>query len=642
MISTQPPRRSRPPAPFPARSVGSNLRAPVRAPDGTVLLPPPPARGDRPAPWPLVAAPVLNAAPMSAEERCADPARAIVSLYRKHCTAESFDRMEQFKVVRQVASGDSDLANITVLGSVAGFPEITLWCGPERCVRMGTEGLRAALHDALPHLAHMPAFHKVALDVSEAYGAVEHDRSQRNRRHNAQLLCRFVCLCRAAGVTPGRMEAAAPLVHEVLSLRDPRMRRVLLPAMVVNLLSPAADDGVFERFLAAREQPRNCTLLDALLLVGGQMAALDHKAVTDFLHRGPLRRNGESLARVMDALWRIMGTPALSRPEKTQLIVHNLQSLCFVAGAIAVGQARALMEPTHHTEVWRTLLHCEDVPDFPQHLRQFFGTLREPDLLGLYIAKLHELPGEEGERTRTHLHRVLPALVQGQLQQLRATDANAATDGAADAALMTRWMDGARAPVEALGMPLQRKGHSWLACDSADAAHFLESGDDVQNSCMSLLRDAMHNRCLVGRLCDPTKRMLLLQDVDGRIGARAMWRLLRDETGRRVAVLDKMYGSNRLTPQQAADALLRLAAVRGEALGVDVYASMDWLQEGRELRRSALMVQSAESAVADYWDDQGAQCRQPLTYLPSALLVVWQLPSAEPPTRASGWEWQEP
>lgn len=114
----------------------------------------------------------------------------------------------------------------------------------------------------------------------------------------------------------------------------------------------------------------------------------------------------------------------------------------------------------------------------------------------------------------------------------------------------------------------------WTAVDTDDPEDLLLCGVEVVGSCQSINGAAYFNKCLLGYLLDGKNRMIAIKDENGKLVARAIFRLLWDEKEKTpVLFLERIYQAVG-APSHANEALKRMALKRSEALGIPL-ASKD-------------------------------------------------------------------
>jgi len=107
--------------------------------------------------------------------------------------------------------------------------------------------------------------------------------------------------------------------------------------------------------------------------------------------------------------------------------------------------------------------------------------------------------------------------------------------------------------------------------DTDDPWDLFLSGTDIQGSCQSVDGSPHLNKCLLAYVLDGKNRMLAVKGPDGRIEARAIFRLLYDtENDKPVLFMERIY-SNRAG--QFDEALLNMAKKRAEAMGLKLLRS---------------------------------------------------------------------
>ena len=167
----------------------------------------------------------------------------------------------------------------------------------------------------------------------------------------------------------------------------------------------------------------------------------------------------------------------------------------------------------------------------------------------------------------------------------------AVLQGAADFDL-PGWEAGEAGPVE--GRP------GWTVEDTASLQDFINSASEGAHSCLAVDYDVHYSRCLVGRLADGAKRMVVVKNAAGAIVARAMLRLMQDATQRPALLLSRPYDSIALPSAAAKDLLLTWAQRRAAALGIELlHAAADiYPRHGGPVRLMA-----EPSLALDYWDE---------------------------------------
>ena len=112
----------------------------------------------------------------------------------------------------------------------------------------------------------------------------------------------------------------------------------------------------------------------------------------------------------------------------------------------------------------------------------------------------------------------------------------------------------------------QQDDNKFTVIDTDDANHILLMGSEVEGSCQRVDGTANLNKCLLGFLLDGKHRLGVVCDSQGKIVARAVFRLLIDSTGQPVLFQEKVY-----VKDHGADyALLlrKLAAKKAKHLGI--------------------------------------------------------------------------
>ena len=137
--------------------------------------------------------------------------------------------------------------------------------------------------------------------------------------------------------------------------------------------------------------------------------------------------------------------------------------------------------------------------------------------------------------------------------------------------------------------PLPVGGAGCTALDTANVGKMLHATTEI-NSCQSVYGGS-YNAGMMGRMLCGSKRMLLVHDADGKLRARAMLRLLRNQSGEPVLALSRIYGQDPKHRDMVGDYVKQ----RAKALGLPAANTYEGY--------GSLRLRSAEADLPDYWDD---------------------------------------
>lgn len=108
----------------------------------------------------------------------------------------------------------------------------------------------------------------------------------------------------------------------------------------------------------------------------------------------------------------------------------------------------------------------------------------------------------------------------------------------------------------------------WTVEDTDAWEDLLLSGTEVLGSCQNIYGDPNYNKCLLSYLLDGKNRIVVLKDTEGHIRARAVLRLLADNTlNRPVLYRERLYSSAGVS-KKALDALYEMCTNKAKALGI--------------------------------------------------------------------------
>lgn len=159
--------------------------------------------------------------------------------------------------------------------------------------------------------------------------------------------------------------------------------------------------------------------------------------------------------------------------------------------------------------------------------------------------------------------------------------------------------------------------------DTDDGKDLLRCGTDVVGSCQKIHGgDPGYNKCLLGYIMDGNIRMLAVKNDKGRIIARKIFRLLRNQSNREpVLLLERLY-VNPGTPQEAIQALDEMALQRARALNLPLLSD----KRDKDLKPYSDSVESIGSPAPFVYVDTASLgvTKGKYTIRSTSLSVIWE------------------
>jgi len=108
----------------------------------------------------------------------------------------------------------------------------------------------------------------------------------------------------------------------------------------------------------------------------------------------------------------------------------------------------------------------------------------------------------------------------------------------------------------------------WEVADTDDPYDLFLCGTEIHGSCLSAYGNPNFSKCLLEYLLDGKNRMIAIKNPDGKICARAIFRILWSETEKKpILFLEKIYSRGNMS-EEYRDAILTVALKRAKVMGL--------------------------------------------------------------------------
>lgn len=127
----------------------------------------------------------------------------------------------------------------------------------------------------------------------------------------------------------------------------------------------------------------------------------------------------------------------------------------------------------------------------------------------------------------------------------------------------------------------QKANKALKVVEGDDPCDLLMCGTEVLGSCQSIYGDPSLNKCLMGYIANGQNRLIAVKDLEGKIEARALIRILLKE-GSPVLFLERLYPAN--IRDQEKKAIYEMAIAKAQLMGLPLYENNTDVTEDSEIQ----------------------------------------------------------
>jgi len=132
--------------------------------------------------------------------------------------------------------------------------------------------------------------------------------------------------------------------------------------------------------------------------------------------------------------------------------------------------------------------------------------------------------------------------------------------------------------------PAKASPVKWVKVHDSDSwEDMLLMGDEVSNSCQRISGDPYYNKCLLAYIGDGKNKLMIVRDIQGRIAARSVLRILLDEKGSPVLFMERLY--TKKSDPKLAELILQGCLSKAKIMGLPLVAS---IKDYPELAKNAV------------------------------------------------------